>query len=137
MAIIVRRLALAALISLVPRDSPFQSCGVFFVLLLSLGIQFNLQPYSSRLENLMEELGLLTIILSYAAQLAAIYSNAVHDVNGTTGTQDRELTPRNSRKHPRCWHPCPELSCHRADAWGSIPQLDTASLGQVGEESRE
>lgn len=76
MVLILRRLALAALISLVPVGSPFQASGVFFVLVASLACQYYLQPYSTPSENVVEEIGLISLLLTYGIQKSVQIENS-------------------------------------------------------------
>eukprot|EP01118_Nematostelium_gracile_P012272 TRINITY_DN4455_c0_g1_i3.p1 TRINITY_DN4455_c0_g1~~TRINITY_DN4455_c0_g1_i3.p1 ORF type:complete len:636 (+),score=104.38 TRINITY_DN4455_c0_g1_i3:29-1909(+) len=72
LVIMTRRLALAALVSVFEKGSVFQVSGIYTVLLTSLLIQNHIQPFNTYIENKMEELGLVTLIFSYAAQLASL-----------------------------------------------------------------
>ena len=65
MIILLRRLLLAIFLSLIPTYSGYQPFGIFGILLSALAIQFYNQPYHSKQENILEEVSLITITLSY------------------------------------------------------------------------
>lgn len=69
-----RRLLLALVIGIVPSSSVFKAFCSFVVLLLSLLIQNWLQPYRTSIENRTEELGLVMLIGTFAAQFFATTS---------------------------------------------------------------
>jgi hypothetical protein len=71
-----RRLLLAAFLSFVANWSTAQSCGIIAVLLASLLLQFNVQPFPSKIENALEEIGLIIITFSYGTQQSAQYYNS-------------------------------------------------------------
>ncbi len=68
MAIIIRRLALAILISVVPRDSPYRTTGIVVALLVAFVVQRWLQPFLQDHDNTLEELAIMTVLFTFVGQ---------------------------------------------------------------------
>jgi hypothetical protein len=64
-----RRIGLAAVLALVPGSSAFKMSTVCLVLVVGLYLQILFRPFVTKFENVMEELAMVTIILTYAAQI--------------------------------------------------------------------
>ncbi len=70
MFIILRRLVLAILISVVSERSSLRATFIMATLLLALSVQYIAQPFKRRIENWIEEMALITITVTFAAQVA-------------------------------------------------------------------
>ncbi len=68
MAIIARRLALAILISVVPRESPYRSAGIVTVLVVALAGQRWLKPFLKSEDNRLEEVAIMTVLVTFVVQ---------------------------------------------------------------------
>ena len=68
MVMIFRRLTLAVLISFISENNSWRVSAIFCILLLSLFIQYWVKPFRTQKDNLMEELALITILLTFGCQ---------------------------------------------------------------------
>ena len=63
-----RRIGLAAVVALVPGSSAFKMSSVCLVLVVGLYMQILFRPFVTKFENVVEELSMVTVLLTYAAQ---------------------------------------------------------------------
>jgi len=66
-ALFVRKFAFAAIISLVPNDSPFMALGIFFVILIYILLHSWLVPFSYRSTNVLDVAADAMIIVTFLA----------------------------------------------------------------------
>jgi Leucine-rich repeat (LRR) protein len=64
----MRRIGLAAVLALVPGNSAFKMSSVCLVLVVGLYSQIVFRPFVTKFENVMEELSMVTVLLTYAGQ---------------------------------------------------------------------
>lgn len=68
----LRRISLAAVVALVPGSSAFKMSSVCLVLVVALYLQIVFRPFVTKFENVMEELAMVTVLVTYAAQFGVI-----------------------------------------------------------------
>lgn len=86
-AIIARRLLLASLIVLMKERSVLQIISISSALLASLAIQHYCQPFKTRTENKVEEIGLMVLIFNYFAQISLAVNPSTGTLRSTSKTE--------------------------------------------------
>ncbi len=74
---LVRRVLLALTLAVIPEDDVFRAPFIVAILVLSLALHHTLKPLKDSKENLAEGLGLLALLVTYAAgQTLSYYSTS-------------------------------------------------------------
>ena len=68
MVAMARRISLAAVVALVPGSSAFKMSAIALVLVVALYLQIVFRPFVTKFENVIEELSMVTVLLTYASQ---------------------------------------------------------------------
>eukprot|EP01129_Flabellula_baltica_P011508 TRINITY_DN5053_c0_g1_i1.p1 TRINITY_DN5053_c0_g1~~TRINITY_DN5053_c0_g1_i1.p1 ORF type:complete len:876 (-),score=120.31 TRINITY_DN5053_c0_g1_i1:188-2815(-) len=69
-AIILRRLSLAVVLSLIPNTSIYKIPSIFSILIIFLIVQLEVHPFKTKAENRIEVLSFSVLVLAYASKLS-------------------------------------------------------------------